>query len=156
MKESRTRRQIIVSGIDDLQTGRVFTTWPLHITVLPWFRGIKNQKKLHATLDTLTEQQRPIIANIGNVAMFDTGDVPVSLVEPADEIRELHLAVMDALNGLGSVLEDLSHVGYKYNPYIASSDPEKLATTYQIESLALISVTPASYKQVDRVFDFHG
>jgi hypothetical protein len=63
---------------------------------------------------------------------------------------------MTATYKLGAEFEDLQNMRYGYKPHITNADQEILEDSYDIESIALISQTPARYKQVDKVFEFRG
>lgn len=155
MKELRAKRQIIVAGLEPLEVGSTFTKWPLHITLLPWFRARK-QKDLVSAIEQVVHEQRPLIVLLGETALFGKNrDKIVRLAQPEDELRSLHVLLMDAVCDMGAVLEDMSFVSYKYKPHVTVAYEEPVSDTFKIQSVALVSQTPARFKQVDKVFELH-
>lgn len=110
--------------LDDLKAGQEFSVEALHLTVVPWFVTDEvDNKQLTASF----------LKNFANLPAFEIvvgpqkemggRGVSVNLVEPCDELLQLHTKALGWLDGLSArwALKN-PYVGSDYRPHIRRRD----------------------------------
>ncbi len=156
MSESNTDRQILSLGLYQFRIPQQFGQWPLHVTLLPWFEGA-DQQTLQHELQGLSRQTDAFHLHVGGFALFgDDLDVPVRLVEPNQELDELHQASLEVVEKAGGQLVRPDYVWPNYQPHITIRGGQNQPhTDYRIDQLALINDIGAGKRAVDSVFALH-
>lgn len=94
--------------------------WPLHVTLVPDFRLLKNVglDDLLLLCRSMAEGQGPFYVNFGEL-QDGFGTKPVQLVEGPNraQILALHTSAMGKLKSIGFELANSDWVGESYNPH---------------------------------------
>ena len=93
-----------------------FSTWPLHITLVPWFSS-DNEAELIESLESDIAKLKGLEAIIGRKTWFGY-DLPVRLMEPKTELQRLHNALVFAVKRAGGELRAKTYIGVRYTPHI--------------------------------------
>jgi 2'-5' RNA ligase len=95
----------------------VFSRWPLHITLVPWFEYPEPESILANHLDDFLKKVRITEGVVGKKTWFGY-DLPVRLVEPKDKIAKLHNDLLGAVSAAGGQLSAKTYTGPRYTPHI--------------------------------------
>ena len=155
--ESNTsgERLMVAHLVDPIEEGYNFTDWPLHITVLPWFKRSESITK--SEIELSAEHMRACRVALGKKAlgcieMFgDECDTPVRTISNSTSLGVMHgmLLTMFRKN-----LESTDYIGGAYNPHLTireNNDPGELAEI-DIDRISLIKYEN-SVKTVLRNYD---
>lgn len=98
--------------------------WPLHITLLPWFDVVSNKHdSLQHELGQLERTKPPIKITVGDTALFGPDrNVPVNIIASQDEVKSLHLSLLQIAHLLRLPLTDTSWVDGRYIAHITKRD----------------------------------
>lgn len=137
----RKDRLMVAHLIEPTNVGDTFEAWPLHITLLPWFRTAQTWAEevfrrcaadLRACRVVLGARQ------LGPVALFgEAEDIPV---RPIGDSTALGVAHGVLLASLHPFLDDKTYIGGSYNPHVTirnNPDPGEGAEI-DIATLSLI------------------
>jgi len=142
---SARNEHLIVVSLEPLAHGEAFVDWPLHTTIVPWFSVEDGREKdLDSLLKEISGRHKPVVAKIGEVAMFGPRkDVPVNIVLPSRELTELHLDVFETLEGNGFPVHQTEYCGENYRPHISHQAEKKIydGAEVRMSKLALIKQT---------------
>lgn len=119
------REYLIAHILEPLPKGSEFVSWPLHITIVPWFIGpdddaIKAMRKV-------TAQTRPFtIATDGQEFFGPKRDKPVRIMRHETDLHQLHNDLLDSLAGYGLILNSTVHTDTGYRPHVADKQNHTL------------------------------
>lgn len=149
------RNQIIAIGAEPFEQGQEFDVWPLHITLVPWFKDAK-QSKVSDGLEAISGYIKPFHVHLGEKALFGArNDIPVRLVKENDTLLNLHLKALTVVHDAKGQL-DYGIVGYRYRPHMTERGSEIELLKIPIEQLALIDGLDNGQRRVTEVFELHG
>lgn len=143
MAESKLPRYSLAHFLnaEDGLEGVKFTDWPLHLTVVPWFRGADEWESIR-NLEFIAEQLRVCAIALGkrvlgSVELYGPdADVPV---RPTGQSTGLGVAHGLLLARFLPYLVDRTYVGDNYNPHVTveRQDPGENFTFY-LDGISLI------------------
>jgi 2'-5' RNA ligase len=140
---SESSKFIIVAPVEPMQQGDVFSEWPLHITVAPWFSGV-NERKITQIVESTAERNLPLAVTFGEVALFGAKiDIPVQRInDESGKISGLHTKLINPLHRQGAIFDDYRYLGYKYQPHVTLREGHDLPVEpFCIDSLAVVRST---------------
>ena len=79
--------------------------WPLHVTVIPWFR-VPGAKRLafFRAVERYAKSQPQFSVTVGADAAFGhNSDIPVNLIVEQEALRDLHEGLLDVLRQFGTI-----------------------------------------------------
>lgn len=130
--------------LDDLPIGSVFEPGRLHITIIPWFVVDVDETEVIQSFYREFSANQPLKVKVGknNTDFGPNHDVRVSLIEPNEEIFDLHKQAVGwfgAINARWAVKKP--HVGEEFIPHIRRRQGTKLDTgeNIHVSSLSLIA-----------------
>jgi 2'-5' RNA ligase len=124
--------------------------WPLHLTLVPPFDIDLAPDAVAARFP----KPAPITVTAGGEALFGARrSVPVTLIQPSNELTELHAALVDALEAAGARIRDQKHIREGYRPHATSQRSARLRAgdSVAVDSLALVDRAPAGLPGSRRV-----
>lgn len=154
------RNLILVAFTEPVTVGMEFprTDWPLHITLL---RFDIEPSEDDDVADLIAELAGPPVAaslgielTVGPDAGFGhQGSVPVSLVEPSEQLQGLHEALHDAVGQLGGRVATPHYVLEHYRPHISHHDGKRPwpGETATLDRIALVDMAPDGNHTIRRV-----
>jgi len=138
------KRLMIAHFVDPIDSGRQFDTWPLHITLMPWFRmnELAAEEKLEEAARDMRSFQLALgetaVKTLGNIELFGQNiDIPARrIVEPTS------LGVMHGrlLGEFYNKLEDVKYVAGNYSPHVTireNNDPG-IGAKIKVDKISLI------------------
>jgi 2'-5' RNA ligase len=116
-------------------------TWPLHITLVPWF-STTDEDGIIAGLGMLCKDYASFSVEVGGVELFGPNqDVEVNVIAKQNEIRTFHITLLDYVINAGAQLENEQHwIREQYNAHITRHDDHGRASgdIESINSIALV------------------
>jgi 2'-5' RNA ligase len=105
--------------LEELEVGSVFTKWPLHITIVPWFFYESNVEELIKQMQNKLKDFTTFKVKVLERAMFGpAGDVPVKLIEKNENLTELHASLYHLLLSVKASPEREEYNTVSYTPHI--------------------------------------
>ncbi len=103
--------------INEKQIDDTFTDWPLHVTIIPWFK-VKAIELVDQALGQIAISHQPITVTGSERDNFGGHDV--CLLEPAELLRGIHKYVYATLQGHGARFISTEFFGDNYNPHVTT------------------------------------
>lgn len=115
---SATHEYLLAFILEPLEKGSQFIAWPLHITLVPWFRTAHKEAQILYDTKTAVEQFEPFTVRGVQRAQFGwRGSVAVTAVaSPA--LHDLHRALLGTLERGQYQLMNTRHMGDSFQPHV--------------------------------------
>jgi hypothetical protein len=116
-------RFMVCHMLEKAPEGFQFSEWPLHLTVVPWFRV--EEGALLNTLLAIEATAKKVgsfaIKAKGDAWYGPKGDVPVTEVEDTTggKLVKLHLGLLQGIQHSGGTILDLTYTGESYSPHVS-------------------------------------
>jgi len=99
----------------------VFTKWPLHITLVPWFLYDGKISLLVAKINKKLKELEPFEVRVKDRKAFGPNkDIPVKLVEKTPQMMSLHARLYHLLITAGCKVESQEYNTIDYTPHITT------------------------------------
>lgn len=143
---------MVCNILEEEHEGYQFSKWPLHLTVIPWFR--LKEDALPKTLVAIEETAKKVgsfaIKSKGNAWYGPRGDIPVTEVtDVAGKLTELHNELVHEIQGNAGDIIDLTHTGDNYSPHVSVSKDGKSIGHDQILRCSNITVVEKTQRKVE-------
>lgn len=142
---SERNEHLIVVMLEPMPKNEDFETWPMHITIVPWF-PCDDSRKLDETLAALAARHRPMDVRVGQTEDWGRTDkFKIIRIENDGRLHDLHMDVFTSLEKNGFPIHQKDYLGEKYVPHITLrnklTDPEryKPGEIIKIELFTLVS-----------------
>ena len=137
---------VVVHLLDEHQVSDRFTSWPLHVTLLPPFQA-ETISDVKTALGDITEASQAVAVQVGEFAQFGAKRIAQKLI-PNPELLSLHHKLLQAARLQGWQM-DGRYIGDYYTPHIT----RKLGRDYDgthfiIDKLAVVESLGQGYRQV--------
>ncbi|HSH56295.1 MAG TPA: 2'-5' RNA ligase family protein [Candidatus Limnocylindrales bacterium] len=150
---------ILVLFIEPQEPGYTFERkrleWPLHITLIPWFR-VPDPSTLDGILETVAVQSRPFDAVVGMEAAFGgRKEVLVNVLADPALAQHLHLNLKRALDGVGANYQSERFTGDNYKPHITHHGDRRRheGDRLAVRNFYLVKLLPQNYCQVVKAYE---
>ena len=145
---------LVASITETVKTGYRFSrsSWPLHITFVPWF-NIEQYDELHKELAKTLSRRHAFQVTVGPKEMFGVkNDVHVNTVSASVQIKSLHEELLTVVSKYAQI-ENGRFAGKSYRPHITHQqgrgyEPGNIVTVESVSVIKLIS--PGEAKVIDR------
>lgn len=147
--------RMICTFLNKKNAGECFTKWPLHLTIVPWFRiGLRTQA-IEQDLSRKLSLFKPFEVSVQETALFGSNqDKPVNLVDSEDLIAIESIA-RKYLHSLEAWLVDEStSIQRPYRPHITHQESQRAnqGESYLISQIAVVRKTETE-KVVDGIIE---
>jgi 2'-5' RNA ligase len=144
-------RYVVVLPLELLAAGDRFLTrdWPLHVTIVPVFSSAATAADVAAAL---TGERLTVTA--AHDERFGAGEsIPVTVIEPAPPILELHRRLLAALAPLEAVIESPRFAGDGFRPHVTIKRFGRVheGDVLELAQLALVDMEPGQPEGARRV-----
>jgi 2'-5' RNA ligase len=128
--------------LDAHHPGDTFTVWPLHITLLPWFKLDVPLDEFKTELQRILNTTKSVSVKVGSERQF--GRRSVNLIESSAGLLALHELLLDYAKNNGEFTVNKQLVGEQFNPHITKNFGKNLATgkLVNVNRVYLISAPP--------------
>ncbi|HET9098407.1 MAG TPA: 2'-5' RNA ligase family protein [Candidatus Saccharimonadales bacterium] len=101
--------RLVCAVVKPIPLGSVFASWPLHVTIVPWFRSNYDSKTLAADLTQALQGFPSFLATVGKTAWFGRmNNKEVNLIERPTPFLNLEKKVRQILHEKSSWFADES------------------------------------------------
>lgn len=110
---ARDGDRMIAGFVHPVQVGDTFTEWPLHVTIVSWFRTTLSTSQLDAVLAEAYKGVEPFVTTVGPEAYFGPlRSTLVNLITLPNQFTELFNRTMQVVNR-----HAIKMVAKPHNPY---------------------------------------
>lgn len=110
-----THEYILVALLDDFQPDDSFVQWPLHVTLVPWFKPL-DLKPFTKELRGKAGCYRQITSTVGEQRIW--GLHTVNVIDRVPILQELHAELLALVRIRGRLLINEQYTGENYTPHI--------------------------------------
>src|SRR5690348_4767850 len=106
--------------LQPLEPGTAFHRWPLHITIVPWFRSTADTKALTESLRDALQSRAAFTIAANGAARFGRGGAKhVRLVKLPSPLMDIERVVRDLLhNRQAWLVDETTRVRREYKPHV--------------------------------------
>lgn len=138
---------VIVHILDSYEIGKLFTMWPLHMTILPPFHATDVEHVLES-LKPIMKSTPPIHAELGEFKLLAdkrTGRI----ILPKTALAELHNKVLQAMNRDNLAVSG-RYIGTHYVPHVSKTKAgrEFDGDKFEIDKIQIVESLPQGYRKV--------
>ncbi|MFM9273789.1 2'-5' RNA ligase family protein [Pseudarthrobacter sp. NKDBFgelt] len=150
------RNFVLVAFVEPVAEGQVFprTQWPLHMTLLRFDVDDAVAEQVAALAGPPADKALGAALTVGEDAGFGrNGSVPVSLVQPQQDLQALHEQLATAVESAGGRILTPAHTGSGYRPHISHLHGRRLrpGDTLVLDRVALVDMAPDGDRTVRRI-----
>jgi 2'-5' RNA ligase len=140
-------RLVVVLPLDPLTVGTSFAVadWPLHITVLPPFLTDAAPHDIATAIATAAHGRPTLTVRAGEDALFGRRhNIPVTLIEPHEELTRLHHALVAAIRPFAAVPDEPAFTGERFRAHVTMKPPARVhpGDTLTLGQIALVDMLP--------------
>lgn len=118
--------RLVCMLIKPLERGARFKAWPLHITIIPWFRVPENNAELLADLRRRLEPFQPFEATVNGEARFGKGRL-VNLIAQPSPLTSVARQVRVYLHLRGAwIVDETTKVRRPFRPHVTIQGDTRL------------------------------
>ncbi len=124
---------ILVNFVDTqaigLQFERKRLSWPLHITLMPWFclQQKTDEPQLDQVLQGMSQENLPFSLKAGGVEYFGAkADVPVHVIENQAPVQIFHKTLKARLDDIGVIYRSELYVDDNFVAHVTQHGDQKL------------------------------
>lgn len=125
--------RLVCAFVNPQKVGKQFSKWPLHVTIVPWFRLKDNSEQVAEGLAKATAPIRPFMVSVVGKAEFGPKrNRPAHLLEPA-EFLELERRVRNYLHQKRAwLVDETTKKPRLFVPHVTFQDGEHLTESSQL------------------------
>lgn len=114
--------------VTKLKNGAVFTQWPLHITLVPWFRCDVSIEQLVELLSASLEEAQPFDIEVAGEAAFGyQGRKKVSLIKQPSPLEDVEQRIRHILKQHSSwIVDESTKAKRSFRPHVTFQQDERL------------------------------
>jgi len=112
--------------VEPMEVGRAYEQLPMYCTIMPRFHTALSVDELASALEPIFANFGPITLNAGEHLAFGPQKQLVTLVDPTEEITEIHQALFDTFNKLNVQYAEQEWVGEGYIPHVTDNQGKRL------------------------------
>lgn len=143
--------RLICCLVESLAVGDRFKEWPLHITIVPWFRLDDDSEHLAKGMSkTLTELVAFSVTATETVMFGPKHNRPAILVEPVEILANAHNHIRSYLHQKRAwLVDETTKKRYDFRPHVTFQGEEKLTTGDEVRVSELFMVEQCGdYKEI--------
>jgi hypothetical protein len=139
---SKPTEYMFVYLLEAKNPGDTFNEWPLHITLLPWFKLDVPISEFKTELNNQLAEVQSIAVKVGPERHFNKR--AVNLIESSAGLLDLHELLLDFVKNNGEFTVSQSFVGPQFKPHIAKRLGKTMAEgkLVNVNRVYLISAPP--------------
>lgn len=149
--------------LDGVNKGDTFTTWPLHITLVPWFH-IEEIITAEAALYAVARNFSKLTLTVGGEELFGANNtVPANVILPDPQLQDLHDAMMSDLQSAGAQFVSAAYTGKDFHAHVTKKlrRPLRPGLTIDVNQFCLIETSTTKdprnrTKRVSEIINLHG
>ncbi len=144
---------LIVYMLKPQEEGEKFDSWPLHLTLLPWFEATDEDEAVEMLGDY--SSWAPIEASFGGRDHFGQRGLQVRLVENTSKLQMLHDSLLKSVEKRGWSIRG-RYTGASFRPHITERSEEVIGERVRIDRLYLVEALGQGYRRIISKVDLGG
>lgn len=138
---------LAVCMLEPIEVGTQFTQWPLHMTIVPWFKA-PDLTAVEEKLKPIAAEHRPFDVEVGERAYFGPrGKLPVMRIENIPELQSLHEDILRAVTESGWHMEG-RYTGQHYTPHVTQKGGSDAQGKLHFENFYIAEALPQGYRKI--------
>ncbi|HSX47793.1 MAG TPA: 2'-5' RNA ligase family protein [Patescibacteria group bacterium] len=120
--------RLICLFIEDYLVGDTFTNWPLHITIVPWFRSEISDEIITKGLLKVTNNSSVLSLKVGEEKLFGSKkNKPVNIIESSQDLINIESRVRKIIKLNSSwIVDETTKQKRTFTPHITVQNSERL------------------------------
>lgn len=119
--------RLVCAFVSDREVGNIFRDWPLHITIVPWFRAEVTTEKLAQKLRSGIQNVGSITVDIGPEARFGGRRKLVNLVQAPSPLEDIEKTVRHVLRGEDAwIVDETTKKRSPFRPHVTAQSSDRL------------------------------
>jgi 2'-5' RNA ligase len=132
--------------LDEYEVGDRFSTWPLHVTILPPFQA-DTVGEVKLTISEIVSTTAPIPAQLGEFAKFGEKRIAQKIITNP-ELASLHNKLLQVANMQGWGM-DARYLGDYYTPHVTRKlGRDYKGTSFIVDKLVIVASLGQGYRQI--------
>ena len=120
------RAFIIGCEIDPIVVGETYDSFPLHCTLVHWFKTNKSYQDIDELIRPALKKVSPFTVTSVTPAMYGPNfDIPVHLIKKTTTLDSLHKQLVSALEPCNPT-HTIPYIGDGYGPHVTDTDKQAL------------------------------
>lgn len=121
--------RLVCAFVKTQTVGTQFRQWPLHVTIVPWFRADEPSEALARSLRRSLKNIEPFVAIAGGEALFGARkSKPVRLLRPVQSFKLLEQAVRACLHQKRAwLVDETTKTRRDFVPHVTDQAASRLA-----------------------------
>lgn len=144
--------------LDKIKLHDRFSSWPLHVTLVPWFfLSAQNLHRFLVSMENTAKNYSPVVVTANRVSFFGAkSTIKVMELKPRPALIQLHNELLNVTCSNGGALLDTNHIGPNFKPHISFKQGRALAINRSriCDTLYLIIKCDNTQRQVVEQIDF--
>ncbi|MEI7539821.1 MAG: 2'-5' RNA ligase family protein [Candidatus Saccharibacteria bacterium] len=137
---------IVFHDLESVQSDIKLDTWPLHISITPFFtlQNVAPEKAIDVITTTAQKHGRVQI-KLGEQVMYgpDNDTLVTQIIDSDGELTYLHRSLIHNLGRIGCQFTDLTYALSRYSPHISHKSSNPIPTSIQsINSISVATKLP--------------
>ena len=132
------KEYLFVSFLEQSKAER-FKAWPLHVTLVPWFKS--DYETARKVADSVSSRNKQFtVRALGRASFGPSNNIPVRLIEKSPEIITLHTSLLTHLDEEGVSYRGLRYVAGNYEPHVTvrSGNVSVVSSEIRIDSITIV------------------
>lgn len=133
--------RLVCALLEDLKVGDQFKTWPLHVTIVPWFRLADDSASVVAGLSKALHDISPFELVGDGEAMFGPRSRKVRLLAPNQSLSAVEAKVRAYLHKKRAwIVDETTKRHYEFRPHVTAQADSGLgrAAKFTVDRLFII------------------
>jgi 2'-5' RNA ligase len=118
--------------LDPLEKGEQFVRWPLHITLIPWFRTALPERQILFDIQAVCEAFEPFGARGVSREQFGWRGTRAVTALASPDLHDLHRALLERLKNGPYQLQQDKHIGDSFQPHVTKKGNAELKPGHEI------------------------
>jgi len=138
---------VLVHMVDPAEVGARFATWPLHLTLLPWFEA-PDLETVQAQLKAKLKDLKPFEVTVGERSQHgDYKGRPVMNITNTPELQRLHEQLLAVIQANHWPLQG-RYTGRHYTPHVTQKAGRDAQGAMCVDAVFIAESQPLGYRQL--------
>ncbi len=130
------------------EAGNEFGRWPLHVTLIPWFKLEKPVQELSASIQHLLDTFQQFSVKVGSQKQWGRNTV-FTINSPA--LHALHNGLLQLINQEANITAPMRFVGEDFQPHITQKAYATVQPGFSVTIKKIYLIEAPKTKPIDRI-----
>lgn len=143
--------KLICAFVESVVVGQRFEDWPLHITIVPWFKIVSSEEDFFSCIEQSMQDQKPFMSKVGKEKRFAAWQFNMLI---NDEWKLLHERSLKCVNKNARSTAPLRFIGRYYRPHVTAQKNKRLyaGDIFTCNRLSVVEQKGAYHEVVREVY----